>query len=309
MAQTIKRKPQGVRRAAATRNNARKVRKARSTTGMVVDALMRWLPFTEEQLHRVFLAAILGGAVVLAWFVASLAGVPALAAQQVATLAGDAGFEVRFIDVRGVQRMNALKVYNAALDQKDQAMPLVDIEAVRQKLLQLSWVKDARVSRRLPDSLVIDIVERQPHAVLKKPGRLVLIDETGHELEPISEANAKGELLIEGPGAGQQVAALGQLLDAAPALKAQVTGAEWVGNRRWNLTFKTGQVLALPQGDKDSADALVSFARLDGVNRLLGGKVASFDMRAPERIYMRIPGRSEASSVPATAPSEEAQQE
>ena len=44
MAQTIKRKPQGVRRAAATRNNARKVRKARSTTGMVVDALMRWLP-------------------------------------------------------------------------------------------------------------------------------------------------------------------------------------------------------------------------------------------------------------------------
>jgi len=270
---------------------------------------MRWLPFTEEQLHRVFLAVILGGAVVLAWFVASLAGVPALAAQQVATLAGDAGFEVRFIDVRGVQRMNALKVYNAALDQKDQAMPLVDIEAVRQKLLQLSWVKDARVSRRLPDSLVIDIVERQPHAVLKKPGRLVLIDETGHELEPISEANAKGELLIEGPGAGQQVAALGQLLDAAPALKAQVTGAEWVGNRRWNLTFKTGQVLALPQGDKDSADALVSFARLDGVNRLLGGKVASFDMRAPERIYMRIPGRSEASSVPATAPSEEAQQE
>ena len=176
MAQTIKRKPQGVRRAAATRNNARKVRKARSTTGMVVDALMRWLPFTEEQLHRVFLAVILGGAVVLAWFVASLAGVPALAAQQVATLAGDAGFEVRFIDVRGVQRMNALKVYNAALDQKDQAMPLVDIEAVRQKLLQLSWVKDARISRRLPDSLVIDIVERQPHAVLKKPGRLVLID-------------------------------------------------------------------------------------------------------------------------------------
>ncbi len=79
-----------------------------------------------------------------------------------------------------------------------------------------------------------------------------------------------------------------------PHLRPQVTEAEWVGNRRWNLTFKTGQMLALPEGEKESADALVTFARLDGVNRLLGGKVATFDMRAPERIYMRIPGRSEA---------------
>ena len=86
---------------------------------------------------------------------------------------------------------------------------------------------------------------------------------------------------------------LTRLLDAAPALKPQVTEAEWIGNRRWNLTFKTGQVLALPQGEKPSATALISFARLDGVNRLLGGKVAIFDMRAPERIYMRIPGRSQ----------------
>jgi cell division protein FtsQ len=123
---------------------------------------------------------------------------------------------------------------------------------------------------------------------------MVLIDELGNELEPISPANAKGQLIIEGPGAAKEVQALSRLLDAAPAIRPQVSEAEWVGNRRWNLTFKTGQMLALPQGEKDSADALVTFARMDGVNRLLGGKVATFDMRAPERIYMRIPGRSEA---------------
>jgi cell division protein FtsQ len=61
-------------------------------------------------------------------------------------------------------------------------------------------------------------------------------------------------------------------------------------------------VLALPQGENVSATALVSFARLDGVNRLLGGKVASFDMRAPERIYMRIPGRSSPAPLPAAVP-------
>lgn len=297
MAQTIKRKARGVRRSAAARGTAQKVKRARATTGSVFDGAMRFLPFTEEQLHRIFLVIILGAAAALAWFVASLAGVPAMAGQQLAVLAGDAGFEVRRLEVRGVERLNENKVYERALSQQNRAMPLVDIAALREELLELSWVEDARVSRRLPDSLVIDIVERQPHAVLKKPGRLMLIDETGHELEPISEANAKGQLLIEGPGAGQQVVALGQLLDAAPALKSQVAGAEWIGNRRWNLTFKTGQVLALPQGERESAGALISFARLDGVNRLLGGKVATFDMRTPERIYMRIPGRSQVASM------------
>ncbi|OCC25196.1 cell division protein FtsQ [Croceicoccus estronivorus] len=293
MAQTIKRGGKGVRRSAAARGTVRKVDKAKARTGSVVDAAMRWLPFTEDQLHRIFLAVILGGAAALALFVASLAGVPAMAHTQLALLAADAGFEVRRVEVRGVEHMNELKVYERVLGERDQAMPLVDLDAVRADLLKLSWVEDARVSRQLPDTLVVDIVERKPHAVLRKPGHLVLIDGTGAELEPISAAAAKGRLIVSGPGAARQVPSLSRLLDAAPALKPQVTEAEWIGNRRWNLTFKTDQVLALPQGDKPAATALVSFARLDGVNRLLGGKVAIFDMRAPERIYMRIPGRTE----------------
>lgn len=52
-------------------------------------------------------------------------------------------------------------------------------------------------------------------------------------------------------------------------------------------------MLALPEGGGQSAKALMTFARLDGVNRLLGGKVAAFDMRAPDRIYLRVPGRTD----------------
>ena len=289
---TVNRKAKGVRRSTAAKGRAQTARRARAKTGSLLDSAMAVLPFTEAQLHRVFLAVILGAAVALAWFVANLAGVPAMAQQQVAMLASDAGFAVRRVTVTGVERMNELKVYERALAQRNVPMPLVDLDALRADLLELSWVKDARVSRQLPDSLVIDVVERTPHAALRKPGRLVLIDETGAELEPISPANAKGMLVIAGPGAKAQVEELSELLAAAPASEPQVAEAEWIGNRRWNLTFDTGQVLALPQGADKSAGALVSFARLDGVNRLLGGKVATFDMRAPDRIYMRIPGRA-----------------
>ena len=249
------------------------MRTARARTGSAFDSVMAWMPFSEEQLHRVFLAAILGGAVALAWIVASFAGVPAMAGQQLAVFASDAGFEVKRVEVRGVKHINELKVYERVLGQRDRAMPLVDIDGLRSELMQLSWVEDARVSRQLPDTLVIDVVERKPHAVLRKADRMVLIDATGHELETVTAARAKGKLVLSGPGVSRQVVALTDLLGAAPALKPQVREAEWVGNRRWNLTFKTGQVLALPEGVRPSSTALMSFARLDGINRLLGGKV------------------------------------
>ncbi len=306
MSQKIKRGGKSVRKVAAAQGKARTVRTARARTGSAFDSIMAWMPFSEEQLHRVFLAAILGGAVALAWIVASFAGVPAMAGQQLAIFASDAGFEVKRVEVRGVKHINELKVYERVLGQRDRAMPLVDIDGLRSELMQLSWVEDARVSRQLPDSLVIDVVERKPHAVLRKADRMVLIDATGHELETVTAARAKGKLVLSGPGASKQVVALTELLGAAPALKPQVREAEWVGNRRWNLTFKTGQVLALPEGGRPSSTALMSFARLDGINRLLGGKVAAFDMRASDRIYFRVPGRTDPVEQPKPKSSETA---
>lgn len=289
MAQTIRRGATGVRRQARVHDTKRQVRQAKQKTNSVLGWFLRKLPFTEEQLVKTFLVMILLAAAVLAWFVASLAGLTLLVNEKVAQVAANSGFSVHNVTVRGNKRLNGAKVYDLVYGERNRAMTEVDLADLRAKVMTLSWVADARVSRQLPDGIVVDIVERSPHAVLRKPGRLVLIDATGHELEPIAEARAKGMLMISGPGAQAEVESLDALLDAAPALRPQVAAAEWVGNRRWNLTFKTGQILALPQGGEPSARALIEFARLDGVNRLIGGKVVAFDMRTPERIYMRCP--------------------
>ena len=61
----------------------------------------------------------------------------------------------------------------------------------------------------------------------------------------------------------------------------------------------TLQLLQLPP---QSVDLLVLSALVLGFafqlgDSLLGGKVAAFDMRAPDRIYMRIPGREKQAAV------------
>ena len=301
-ATTIRRKATTARKAAAAQGTARKVRKAKSATGSLLGRLFGWVPLSEAALQRVLLALILAVAAAIAWLVASAAGLPSFAADKFAQVAADTGFEVRRVDVRGVHHMNELTVYERVLGQRNLAMPRVDLGALRDDLRALPWVKEARVSRQLPETLVVDILERTPHGVLRRPGgRLVLIDETGHELEPVAPDKIGRYLVVSGPGSATRVVALDRLLGAVPGLRPQIREAEWIGNRRWNLTFRTGQVLALPEGDRLAANALTEFVRLDGTNRLLGGRVAAFDMRAADRIYLRIPGLAQEQAAQAIA--------
>jgi len=228
--------------------------------------------------------------------VAGLAGVPSLAEQRAASLATQAGFAVRRVEIPGVKKLNEQKVYERVLGQQGrQAMTRIDLEGIRQDLMTLSWVEDARISRQLPDTLIVDITERKAQAVLKQHNEdgsdsFVLIDATGHELQGISPGRIGGLLVLAGAGAEGQMAALESLLEAAPALRGQVAEAEWVGHRRWNLTFKSGQTLALPEGVEAGAKALQAFARMDGTNQLIGGRVLAFDMRTGDRMYMRMRG-------------------
>lgn len=307
MSQTIRRGGTSARRVAAKAQTARKAQAARARTGSVLDTVMAWVPLSEAQWHRIFLVLILAAAAALLWVVASLAGVPSLAEARMASLTSQAGFEVRRVEVHGVKHINELQIYDRVLGrQAKQAMTRIDLAAIRADLMQLNWVDEARVSRQLPDTLVIDITERKAHAVLRQHNAdgsdsFVLIDATGHELQDISATRAKGRLVLAGEGADAKVADLDALLDTAPALRPQVAEAEWVGHRRWNLTFKTGQTLELPEGVAASA-ALTTFARLDGTHQLIGGQVLAFDMRAGDRIYMRrAAGAADAAALAAAA--------
>jgi len=220
--------------------------------------------------------------------IAIMLGVPAYLGNRMAEAVGHAGFAVKRVEVTGIDRMERLTVYAVALDQNSRAMPLVDLEKVRSELLQYGWIADARVSRRLPDTLVVDIVERKPAAVWQHAGQLSLIDDKGVVLEPVA-LNAMPDLpLVIGPDANVQATALTELVDHAPRLKPMLAGATWVGGRRWDLKFQSGEVLALPEGEKIAASALNKFEGMDGSERLLGRGFVRFDMRDPTKMFVRV---------------------
>lgn len=259
----------------------------------VLDLAISALPVSDATLHRITVWGITGLAIASVLGVATLFGVPAVIGTALAESVGRAGFRVEQVEVTGIKNADKMAVYNYTLDQKSQAMPLVDLEEVRGKLLSIGWVADARVSRRLPDTLMVHIVERQAAAVWQHKGQLMLIDAEGVLLEPVS-AEAMPDLpLVIGDGAYAQQPGYQRLLDAAPALKPLVKAATWIGNRRWDLSFNTGERLALPEGEVEAGKALKKFAELDGADRLLGRGYLRFDMRDPTRLVVRMPGQTE----------------
>lgn len=212
---------------------------------------------------------------------------------------GDAGFRVKSIDVRGIKRMDPRPVYELAADQRTTAMPLVDVTGIRQRLLEYGWVKDARVSRRFPDTLVIDIVERQPAALWQDEDRLTLIDAEGVVLDRVPVAQMPDLPLLIGKSANEHAVALGALLDKAPALKAQLVSATWVGQRRWDLSFQSGETLMLPEGDGAASIAIAGFAKMDKSSGLLGRGYIHFDMRNPGKtMTVRLPRKPGEPIVP-----------
>ena len=288
-----------VRRGSSGPKRPRKASRRVTVPKKIVDRL----PVKQDSANRLarwMFGLFAAGAVALALVALD---VPAKIGTAAGEAVGEAGFRVRSVDIQGIQRMDSKPVFELAVDQKSMAMPLVDVSAIRERLLKYGWVKDARVSRRLPDTLVIDIVERQPAALWQDEQQLSLIDAEGVVLDRVPISAMPDLPLLMGPGANAQSRNLEALLAEAPTLRPQLESASWVGKRRWDLNFQSGETVALPEGTAAAKAALAKFAKLDKSAGLLGRGIVRIDLRIPGKMVVRLP-RGAGEPILPEAPSE-----
>jgi cell division protein FtsQ len=78
-------------------------------------------------------------------------------------------------------------------------------------------------------------------------------------------------------------------MKSVPTLKPQLASATWVGGRRWDVNFQSGETVALPEGEGAARMALQKFAKLDRSSGLLGRGIVRFDLRVPGKMIVRLP--------------------
>ena len=207
------------------------------------------------------------------------------------------GFSLKSIEVTGRNHTDAGSIRSVLSDWRETSIFTADLQAIRGQLLTLGWVKDAVVSRYLPDRLVVTLYERQPVALLQTPSGHQLIDADGVAITGANVSAFAHLVVVSGDGAAQRVAALLGMLESEPELFTDVWAVQLVSERRWDVHMRSGLTIKLPE--EDPVLAWSRLAKLEQDTAITARDLASIDLRVPGQLIVKpnIPIRGKGSKT------------
>ena len=147
-------------------------------------------------------------------------------------------------------------------------------------------VREASVRKLYPDQIVISIEERTAHALWQVEGEVAVISADGKVIDQMRDQRFTRLPFVVGEGANTRVADYLKILDAAGDLKARVTAGVLIGQRRWNLKLNNGIDVRLPELNPEAA--VTRLAKIVREHKLADKDIISIDMRAPDRVVVRL---------------------
>ncbi len=206
--------------------------------------------------------------------------------ERVGSATADLGLRVQDIVIEGRSKTPEPLLRAALGVTRGDPILSFSVKDARARIETLTWVQSATVERRLPDRIVIQLVERAPFAVWQNQGKFVLIDRAGDLVADQDVALFAKELpLLVGDGAPKAAAALIEALATQPAMQSRMVAAVRVGQRRWNLRMNNGGDVLLPEGEETAG--LARLALLQTQYAVLDRALQTVDLRAPDRLVLR----------------------
>lgn len=203
----------------------------------------------------------------------------------------EAGLILTDLEISGLVRTGEDDIFSV-LD-VDSGMPLlsIDLADIQSRVEALPWIKQAEVSRILPEGLSIKVTERIPYALAQHDGQVSLIDPQGVTITDRGLGKFSHLLLVVGD-VGPEVLQLLEVEKAkAPKLGAKIKSAVRVGSRRWDLIFDNGIRVKLPPEQArpyGMSRAWEKFIEINTRHRLLEREISVVDMRFPDRLVVRV---------------------
>ncbi len=163
------------------------------------------------------------------------------------------GFVLKNIVVSG-EKNTPYKDIIKSLD-ADKGIPIfsVEMQEVKERLEDTTWVKKAIVERRLSSTIYIAVAERKPIAIWQFKRKLYLVDAEGNR---IIKYNGRGfsELIhVVGQDANIYTSSLLADINIYPTLASKVKSAVRYGQRRWNLHLEQDILVKMPEYGFDAA--------------------------------------------------------
>ena len=121
-----------------------------------------------------------------------------------------------------------------------------NINNIRKRINDISWVKDSKIYLRPLGKLDIFIAEHIPFGVLELNKNHYLIDNNGIRIKTIESFEFPDLFRLNGEGATLAIKELPPIIHNLKQLNFEVLKVERVDLRRWNIFIKQGFYLKLP---------------------------------------------------------------
>ena len=152
-------------------------------------------------------------------------------------------------------------------------------------IINYKWVKHCSITRIIPNRLHISITEYVPVAVIERKKKFFIITKNGNLIQDDRIDLFKSLILISGNVKINKVLNLLSILNTNSELANKVYFAEYIGNRRWNITFNNGILVKLPE--KNTLQAWKYLSKLQNKKNILHDKFRYIDIRIPNKIFLR----------------------
>lgn len=199
------------------------------------------------------------------------------------------GFGIEDVEIAGDRETSEI----AILEQLELGGSLIsfDVAEAQERVAGLPWVAHASVRKFYPDTLAVDIEEREPFALWQHEGEVYVIDEAGTRIVPLEEYRYAALPFMVGERANLFASSFLDVLKGEPEIAERMLAAVLVAGRRWDLHLEDGVVVKLPEANP--AAALEQLVKLNADRQLLARDVIVVDLRLPDRVTVRLPeGRS-----------------
>ncbi len=201
-------------------------------------------------------------------------------------VASSVGLSAHNVSISGLKRATRQDVLDIVGVEEGGSIVGFDARSARRRLEAQDWIASASILRQFPNTLHIELVEREPFALWQQGGEFFVIDKAGAKLTKFAVRDHLELPIVVGVGANAQALPLINQLEAWADVRSQMRAAVRVADRRWNLYFNNGAKVLLPEEDVERA--LHDLDRLQREQQLLDRAVEVVDLRSRERVVLRL---------------------
>ena len=203
--------------------------------------------------------------------------------KEVEKITENAGLSLQIVYIDGLKYVSE-DVVRSVLP--DSMVPLfsLSLDDIKRDVESIGWVEEANIRRKMPDELYVTVKERVPAALWQYEGNVQLIDKNGIIISFTDIKRFSDLPIIVGEEANIHASSLLTFLTEEYELMKRVSSIIRVSGRRWNVRFKNGIEVKLPEANPNLKWRLL--ARLQKEKHILDRVIKGIDLRDENAIYI-----------------------